>query len=104
MPDQGNCDSGLLRGARTRRQEDPFRAHGLYLFRRYLVIAAHLNPRAQFAEILHQVVSERIVIIEDENHSLYRQAYTKVVPPRIARGRGPVGTGASSTRKARSGC
>src|SRR2546425_6696410 len=34
----------------------------------YSVVAAHLDPLAQFTEILHQVVSERIVVVDYQEH------------------------------------
>ena len=37
---------------------------------RDLIIAAHFNLRAQFADVLDEVVGERIVVIEDENHAV----------------------------------
>ena len=70
MPDQRNGDSGFLRRARAGREHDPFRTHGLHLGGRDLVIAPHFDLRPQFAQILHQVVGERIVIVENENHTL----------------------------------
>ena len=73
MADQLDADSGFLRRARAGREHDPFRVHRLHLGGRHLVIAAHLDLRTQFAQILHQVVGERIVIVEDENHKLDRR-------------------------------
>jgi hypothetical protein len=35
---------------------------------RHFVVAANFHLRAQFAEILDEVVSERIVVIENEDH------------------------------------
>ena len=42
---------------------------------RNLVIAKHAQRRAEFAEILHEVISERIVIVYDENHFCLRREW-----------------------------
>ena len=47
---------------------DILRPHRLYLIHRDLIIPAHNHFRPQLAQILHQVVGERIVIVEDKNH------------------------------------
>src|SRR5271168_4695637 len=77
MADQLNADAGFLRSARPRRNQDAFGAHGFYIADRYLIVAAHLDFRAQFAQILHQVVGEGIVIVEDKNHSALKTAYIR---------------------------
>ncbi len=66
---QRNQNSGIMGRARARRQHNPLRVQGFDLFRRQLVVAANHNLRAQFAQVLHEVVSERIVVVEDENHA-----------------------------------
>ena len=35
---------------------------------RDLVVAAHHDLFAQFAQVLHQVVGERVVVVENEDH------------------------------------
>jgi hypothetical protein len=42
--------------------------HRLDLADGHFVVAANLNLGAQFAKILDEVISERIVVIEDEDH------------------------------------
>ena len=53
------------------RDHDLLRRHRLDLAERHLVVAAHAHVGAQLAEILHEVVGERIVVVDDENH-VYR--------------------------------
>jgi hypothetical protein len=43
--------------------------HRLDLSDGYFVVAANLDVSAQFAQVLDEVVSERIVVIEDEDHA-----------------------------------
>jgi hypothetical protein len=43
--------------------------HRFDLFDGHFVVAANLNPSAQFAQVLDEVVSKRIVVIEDKDHS-----------------------------------
>ena len=47
VPDQIDADAGILRRARTGRDHDALRVHGLDLGNRDLVVAAHLDLRAQ---------------------------------------------------------
>jgi hypothetical protein len=44
--------------------------HRLDLADGHFVIAPNLDLRAQFAQVLDEVVSKRIVIVEDEDHGL----------------------------------
>ena len=50
---------------------DTFGVHRLDLFDGYFVVAANLYLGAQFAKVLDEVVSERIVVIEDEDHVVH---------------------------------
>ncbi len=68
VPDQINADAGILRRTRSRRDHDALRLHRLDLSNRDLVVAANLNLRAQFPEILNQVVGKGIVVVENEDH------------------------------------
>jgi hypothetical protein len=46
-----------------------------------LVVAAHLDLRPKFPEILNQVVGKRIVVVENEDHgSVLLAVYTQVSP------------------------
>src|SRR5256885_909041 len=65
MTNQLHADAGVVRRARPRGDDDPLWPHALDLRGRDLIVAAHLNLLPQFAQILHQVVGEGIVVIED---------------------------------------
>src|SRR5436305_10222401 len=67
--DQINADSGFLRRTRSGRDQDMIGLSLFDFFRSDLVIAAHLDLLPQFAQVLHQVVSERIVVVEDVDHA-----------------------------------
>src|SRR3954468_10426687 len=56
LTDKFHANTGFLRRARPRRDQDAFRTHGLYVLDRDLVIAAHFDLRPQLCQILHQVV------------------------------------------------
>src|ERR1700687_5852175 len=68
MADQFDADAGFLRSAGSGRNDDALGTHRLDLSDRHFVVAANLYLGAQFAKVLDEVVSERIVIIEDEDH------------------------------------
>src|SRR5208337_4953175 len=68
MADQFDADAGFLGSAWSRRNDDALGVHRLDLADRHFVVAANLDLGAQFAEVLDEVVSERIVVIEDEDH------------------------------------
>ena len=68
MADQFDADAGFLRSAGSGRNHDALGMHRLDLSDGHLVVAAHLDLGAQFAQVLDQVVSERIVVVEDEDH------------------------------------
>src|ERR1700675_1370998 len=68
MQDQVDADAGFLRGAGSGRKHDAFGVHRLNLSYGHFVVAANLYLGAQFAKVLDEVVSERIVVIEDEDH------------------------------------
>src|SRR5258708_7660655 len=73
MPEKIDADTCLLWGTRPGRDHNTLRAHGLNFFDRDLVVAADYHFRTQFAQILHQVVGERIVIIEHKHHTYSSQ-------------------------------
>ena len=47
---------------------NPLRRQRFDFFQRDLVVAANLHLRAQFSQQLHQVVSKRIVVVENKDH------------------------------------
>src|SRR6185312_9598394 len=68
---QWNANAGFLWSARAGRKQDTFRCHRLDVLHCDLVIAANFNLLAQLAQELHQVVGERIVVVENEDHGKY---------------------------------
>ena len=66
MLDHRQRHPGVIRRARPRRDQDLIRRLRLGLFNRHTVVAAHFDLLAKLAQILHEVVSERIVIVDDE--------------------------------------
>src|SRR5687767_6635302 len=68
-PDQLERDAGLVRRARPRRNDDVRRLQGLDCLDRDLVVPVDRHVRAELAEVLHQVVGERIVVVEHDDHA-----------------------------------
>src|SRR6185437_7093704 len=68
LPQQIDADARILRGARPGRNQDTFRTQSFYSLHRDLIVAAHHDFRSQLTQILHQVVGEGIVIIENKDH------------------------------------
>src|ERR1700720_1067946 len=68
VPDQIDTDAGVLRGAGARRNHDALRLHIFDVGDRDLVVAANLDRRPEFPEVLNQVIGKRIVIVENEDH------------------------------------
>src|SRR5664280_273730 len=68
MADQFDADPGILWCARARGDHDAIGMKLVDFVDRDLVIAAHHYLLTQFAEVLHQVVGEGIVIVENEKH------------------------------------
>ncbi len=73
VAEQIHTDAGFLRGAGSGRYDDPLRVKGFDLADRDLVVAADDNLSAQFAQILHEIVGKRVVVVEDENHGVRDQ-------------------------------
>ena len=73
-------NSSLIRCARPRRDQELLRPFVRDFINRDLVIPVYLEVCTEFAEILHQVVGKRIVIVNDQYH---------LPPPRRARLKSP---------------
>src|SRR5215470_2974351 len=69
IPEQIDADPRLLGSAWTGRNHDVRRPQALNFFATDLIVAPHFNLFSHFTQILDQVVSERIVVVEDENHA-----------------------------------
>ena len=59
----------FFRRARARRDEDTVRLQRTRLVERDLVVAPNLHGRIQLAEILNQIIRERIVVIDHQDHA-----------------------------------
>src|SRR5919204_1014404 len=62
-------DARVVRRARARRDHDPLgrqRRHAIGVHR---VVTYHAQLGPQLAEILHEVVGERVVVVDDEDHA-----------------------------------
>jgi len=68
MPDQFDADARFLRSAGSGRNHNALRGHRLDLSDGHFVVAANLNLGAQFPRYWTRLLSERIVVIEDEDH------------------------------------
>src|SRR5437588_4939478 len=63
----------LVRRPRPRRDDDAVGSDFIFHFlNRHLVVAPHQDLRAQLAEILHEVVRERIVVVYQQNFLAHR--------------------------------
>src|SRR2546425_11110713 len=60
--------SRIRRCARARRNDNARRFQALYFFQCDLVIPEYVQFFAKLAQVLHQVIGERVVIIDNENH------------------------------------
>src|SRR5689334_9619495 len=67
MTDQVDADARFVRSTWSGGNDDAFGVQIFDFFQSDLIIAAHFNLRAQFADVLDEVVSERIVVVENEN-------------------------------------
>ena len=68
MADERNQDAGLARSAGAGRQQNALRVQRLYLLHRQLIVAIHLDLGPQLSQVLDQVVSERVVVVENKDH------------------------------------
>src|SRR5205807_8477100 len=65
MADDCHRYAGVIGSARSRRNHNSIWPDRRFdFFNGSLIVAAPLDPLAQFTEILHEVVSERIVVVD----------------------------------------
>src|SRR5579872_6681506 len=69
MADQLDADSCLMRRTRAGRDHNSLRTQAFDLADGHLIVAANLDLGSQLADVLHQVVGERIVVVEYKNHA-----------------------------------
>ena len=72
-PGQAKADAGLIRIARAGREEDARRAHRHRLVDRDRIVADHAGLGAQFTQVVHQVVGEGIIVIDQQQHGAFAQ-------------------------------
>jgi hypothetical protein len=65
-PDRVDRDPRLGGRARAGREDDRVRPQRADIIDRYLVVATHLDLGTQLPEVLHEVVRERVVVVDDE--------------------------------------
>ena len=68
--DERHEDAGFLRRAGAGRKQDSFGMERLDLVDGKLVVAANDHLRAEFTEVLNEVVGEGIVVVENEDHAV----------------------------------
>ena len=73
-------DPGLHRAARPGRDDDLLRRQRFDLIHRDLVVAVDLDHLAQLPEVLHEVVSEGIVVVDHEQHHAASLSIVSVSP------------------------
>jgi hypothetical protein len=61
-------DAGLIRGARSGRNNDALGSQLSDFVERDLVVPFHERVRPQLAKILDEIVGKAVVVIEDEEH------------------------------------
>src|SRR5271170_4116453 len=66
--DERDEDAGVLRRTGAGREHEALGIEGLDLVDGELVVAADDHVGAEFTHVLHQVVGEGVVVVEDEDH------------------------------------
>ena len=66
--DELEANAGAVRIARSGRQHDGLRSFGQHLVDGHLVVTVDAGRRAQFAEEMHEVVGEAVVVIDERQH------------------------------------
>src|SRR6185437_7726924 len=69
------ADAGVIGIARTRRDHDALGPHRQRLVDGERVVALHEHLRAEFAEEVPEVVSERVVVVDQQEHGLSHLRY-----------------------------
>src|SRR4051812_15598558 len=67
--DQLERDAGIAGGARTRREHDVGRRERRDFVDGNLIVPEHPHLRPELAQVLRQVVSERVVVVDQRNHA-----------------------------------
>src|SRR5260370_11095414 len=75
--DQLDGNARFLRRARAGRNHDAFRFAADNFFDGDFVVAMHFDLATQLAEILRQVIGERIVVVEKKNHEAFPDRFPR---------------------------
>src|ERR1700681_2915263 len=67
---QRHRDAGFVGRARARRDDDLLGSPRTYLLQVDRVVAMHVHVGAQLTQVLRQVVGERVVVVDQEQHVL----------------------------------
>src|SRR5205814_4965846 len=68
MADGIDADAGLTGGAWPGRDDDPLGRHLVDVLDSDLVVAKHLDSRAELAQVLVEVVGEAVVVVDEKKH------------------------------------
>src|SRR6266700_5579528 len=68
VPKNIHADPGFLGCARARGNKNARGSNRLNVAHRNLVVPANHHLGTQFTQILNEVIGERVVVVEDENH------------------------------------
>src|ERR1044071_6950672 len=67
--DEGQRNAGVVRRAGARREHDVRRSQRRDFVYRDLVVAEHSHLRAELAQVLREVVGERVVVVDQRDHA-----------------------------------
>src|SRR5262249_27306455 len=76
-------DAGLHRCARTWRENDVTRGERRHAVERQRIVSTHDRVPPQFANVPREVVDERIVVVDEENHT--GAAKASIMPRALSR-------------------
>jgi len=68
VADRLHGDAGIFRVSRSRREDQCLRVQNFDLLNGDLVVADYLNVTVQFTDILIQIIGERIIVINQQDH------------------------------------
>ena len=74
VADEVDGDAGFLGRAGTGGEKDAVGGEGFDFFRRELIVAADDDVGAELAHVLDEVEGEGIVVVENEDHSVFSVA------------------------------
>ena len=69
----GHRDAGLLGPSRSGRNHNVVGLGRGHRVERHRIVAHHLDHGTEFAKVLDQVVGERVVVVDDDDHMATRK-------------------------------